>query len=55
MIDAQSNDCEDQEDNEIAKSCGYKPVPLSFDWDIYTTAAFGKVDLHAMSIKKQLS
>ena len=27
-IDTQSNDCENQEDYEIAKSCGHKAVPF---------------------------
>jgi hypothetical protein len=30
-IDAQSDNCENQEDNEIAKTRGHKTVPLSLE------------------------
>jgi hypothetical protein len=35
-IDAQSNNGENQEDDEITKTCGHEPVPLSFERIIIT-------------------
>ncbi len=30
-IDTQSNDGENQENDEVTKTCGHEPVPLSFE------------------------